>query len=112
MLFQPPEGMEEYLKPTELCDADNDQVTTKAEKLTRDASSAKESALSIFNFVRDQIPFGLDSLDTKASRTLRKGYGFCVTKTNLQVALLRSIGVPARYHQVVLHKDVLKGIVP
>ncbi len=60
-------------------------------------------ALPDFDYARElaggvhQAPrFGLDPSDTKASVALRKKYGFCVTKTNLQVALLRSIGVPAR----------------
>lgn len=61
--------------------------------------------------MRDQIPFALGNCET-ASETLRKGSGFCVTKTNLQVALLRAAGIPARYHQAVLAKDVLKGIIP
>ena len=62
--------------------------------------------------MRDKIPFGMDFFYTKASETLKKGYGFCITKTNLQIALMRAVGIPARYHQVVLHKDVLKGILP
>ncbi|GAH95260.1 unnamed protein product, partial [marine sediment metagenome] len=34
----------------------------------------------------------------KASVTLKIRNGFCVTKSNLQVALLRAINIPARYH--------------
>jgi len=43
---------------------------------------------------------------------LKKEYGDCVNKTNLQIALMRAVGIPSRYHQVVLYKDVLKGILP
>ncbi len=112
MTWQPPEGMDEYLEPTELCDSDNEEVKKKAQELTKDAANPKQAAIRIFHFVRDQIPFGVEHNDAKASDTLRKGTGHCVPKANLQVALLRAIGIPARYHQVVLSKEVLKGILP
>lgn len=111
MKFHVPEEMQEYIVPTMLCDCDSDEIQQKAEELTRNIDSPKEAAMKIFNYVRDQIPFGVSRIDEKASKTLKKGRGFCVTKTNLQVALLRATGIPARYHQVVLDKTVLKGIV-
>jgi hypothetical protein len=101
---------EAYLKPTELCDCDTNEIMNKAKELSLDAKSSIEAAINIFNFVRDEITFKFDFPSVKASETLQKGYGFCVTKTNLQVALLRAIKIPSRYHQVKLHKDVLKGI--
>ena len=112
MKFQVPEGMEEYVRPTEFCDCDCEEIRQKAEELTRDVSSPREAAMKIFYYVRDEIPFAIGRTDVKASTTLRDKKGYCVTKTNLQIALLRAIGIPAQYHQVVLHKDVLKGIVP
>jgi hypothetical protein len=112
MIFQSPKGMDEFLKPTVLCDCDNNEIKKKSQELTENAKSPKEAALSIFTFVRDQIPFGLDLPYTKASDTLKKAYGYCITKTNLQIALMRAVGIPSRYHQVVLHKNVLKGIMP
>jgi len=112
MVFQSPKGMDEFLKPTMLCDRDDNEIKKKAQELTENAKCPKEAALSIFAFVRDQIPFGVDLPYTKASDTLKKAYGYCVTKTNLQIALMRAVGIPSRYHQVVLHKNVLKGIVP
>jgi hypothetical protein len=103
--------MGEYLKPTELCDSEDETIGRKARELAGDASTPREAALGIFGFVRDQIPFALGKVGS-ASATLRHGTGYCVTKTYLQVALLRAAGVPARYHQAVLAKDVLKGIIP
>jgi hypothetical protein len=111
MKFQVSEGMQDYVNPTELCDCDSEEIKQKAEELTKDASSPKEAAMRIFNFVRDKILFAIGRTDLKASKTLKDGKGYCVTKTNLQIALLRAIGIPARYHQVVLDKKVLKGLV-
>ena len=112
MTWKPPEGMDEYLSATELCDCDNIEVKNRAQELTKDAATPKEAAMSIFNFVRDQILFGFNRYDAKASETLKGEIGFCITKSTLQVALLRAAGIPARYHQVVLSNESLKGLVP
>jgi len=111
MAGQSADGMDEYVRPTELCDSEGEAIKRKAQEFAGDASTPAEAALGIFHFVRDEILFGLGKFET-ASETLRKWTGFCVTKTNLQVALLRAAGIPARYHQAVLAKDVLKGIIP
>ena len=88
--------MEHFLKPTKFCDCDNQKIIAKAKALTQNDKTPKEAALSIIHFVRDQIAFK-GGLIVKASRTLKKGNGFCVTKSNLQVALLRAVNIPARY---------------
>ena len=80
MTWQPPEGMDEYLEPTELCDSDNEEVKKKAQELTKDAANPKQAAIRIFHFVRDQIPFGTDRSDTRASDTLRIGTGIVAPK--------------------------------
>ena len=72
----------------------------------------KDSALRIFYFVRDQIKFGIDYPDAKASRTLKHKKGFCLTKTNLQIALLRAENIPARCHYVHLSKEQVKDVTP
>ncbi len=112
MAWQAPKGMDEYLKPTKLCDCDNAKLKEKAKEIIKGAKTPKEAALKIFYFVREEIAFGMDYPNTKASQTLKKGIGFCYTKTNLQIALLRAVGIPARCHYAHLHKDVLKGIAP
>jgi hypothetical protein len=112
MRWQPPAGMDEYLKPTELCDSDHAEVKNKAQEITKDAETPKEAAIRIFDFVRDQILFGFNRLNAKASETLKGGIGFCITKSNLQAALLRATGIPARYHQVLLNRESLKDLVP
>ena len=112
MSWQPPKGMDEYLKPTELCDCDNVELQQKAKEIIKGAETPKEAALRIFYFVREEIPFSMDYADAKASRTLKKGTGFCFTKTNLHIALLRAIGIPARCHYAHLNKELLKDIAP
>ena len=65
--------------------------------------------------MRDEISFGLglrDPMEEKASRTPRRAYGDRSIKTNLQIALLRSLRIPARYHYVRAKGDILKGLSP
>ena len=112
MSWDPPVGLDEFLSSSEICDCENPRIDETAKKITEEASSPGEAAEKIFLYVRDKVLFGLDNFDLKASETLRKGYGQCVNKANLQVALLRSIHIPARYHRVVLSRDCLKGLVP
>ena len=67
--------------------------------------------MKIHSWIRDRYPLGYTPVNEKASETLDGIYGWCVTKTNLQIAMLRALGIPARFHQVVLTKKVLKGLV-
>ncbi len=108
--LQSMEDMEDYLESTKFCDCDNQEIIDKAKELTKNDKTPKEMALSIFYFVRDQITFMMSETD-KASKTLKKGHGHCSTKTNLQVALLRTVNIPARYHLASLTKECLKGVV-
>lgn len=102
--------MDEYLGRTELCDSNNEEIKKKAQKLAKDAAAPKEAAINIFYFVRDEILYALDFVDVKASHTLRTRLGECVNKSNLQIALLRAVGIPARYRRVAIRKELLQGI--
>jgi len=103
--------LEEYLIPTEICDCNNPEVKQKASELIEGSKTPKEAAIKIFKFVRDSIIFAGDILyPVKASETLKKGTGFCAPKTNLQIALLRAVKIPARYRQLELDKNCLKNI--
>lgn len=112
MVWQSPRGMEEYLKPTELCDCNDTLLREKSREIIQTASTPKEAAVSIFYFVRDAVRFGMDYPDVKASHTLKTRIGFCQTKTNLQIALLRSVGIPARCHYVLVPKEQVKDVTP
>ncbi|HEX75512.1 MAG TPA: transglutaminase domain-containing protein [Dehalococcoidia bacterium] len=111
MSWQSPMGMDEYLRPTALCDCDNCVLKEKAFEITEGAEVPKEAAIRIFYFVRDKIAWGADFLDAKASDTLKRGMGLCMNKANLQIALLRAAGIPARYHRADLKKESLKGLI-
>jgi transglutaminase-like putative cysteine protease len=108
--FSYPQELQEFVSPTELCDADHPDIQSKARELALSAKTPRDAALAVFYFVRDSCVFGLSQADEKASETLKSRVGWCITKTNLEVTLLRALGIPARYHQIWVTKKSLKGI--
>lgn len=106
-----------YLKETKLCDLNNklikDTIATlraNERSLKNREPNQKEMAIRIYSFVRDEIKFGLDLFYRKASETLKRKLGFYSQKTNLQVALLRSAKIPARFHLVKIPISVFNEI--
>ena len=105
--------MQEYLQSTELCDCEHARLKARASAIVRGVDTPREVSQSVFRFVRDTIPFDA-TLDIwqRASQTLqRKVVDYC-NKTNVQVALLRAVGIPARCHLVRVEKEVLKPFIP
>jgi transglutaminase-like putative cysteine protease len=97
--------MDEYLAQTYFMDFGNPAVATKARDLVIGTSIDDVSARAqkLFYFARDQVPYKiLWGLPTRtylrASKTLERGFGFCIPKAILLVALARAIGIPARLH--------------
>lgn len=105
--------MQVYLESTELGDCENTELKERASEIVMGVDSLREASQKIFRFVRDTIPFNA-TLDIyqKASRTLRKKVVDYCNKVNLQIALLRAVGVPARCHLVRVDKAVLKAFIP
>lgn len=89
--------MTEYLKPTKYADI-TPEVQALAARLTKGTSDDRTKALAIFHFVRD-LKFGGSPIysASKAVKRLKRPL-ICVSKAILQVALLRSVGIPARFH--------------
>lgn len=68
---------------------------------------------AIHDFVRDEIAFGYNADDDlPASTVLADGYGQCNTKATLLMALLRSSGIPCRFHAATVHQELQAGVVP
>ena len=105
------DAVREYLTATELCDSDDPWLRSLAAEVTRGAGTPTEKALRIFEYVRDHVRFSLAFSRSRASQTLKRGYGECGTKTNAQVAMLRAVGIPARYRWVRARSEVLHGLI-
>ncbi|MCX6005452.1 MAG: transglutaminase-like domain-containing protein [Chloroflexi bacterium] len=95
-----------YLQASGLCDFDRSlALKKKAAELTAGCRSHEDKFKKIFAFVKE-LPYGLEDWDLKASQTLKKGWGMCSGKTNLLIALLRCVGIPARYRIYRIKADV------
>lgn len=111
MVFAPPQDLVEFTRATKYCNADDESVVAQAEALAKKSHTPMEAAMRIHSWVRDRFLLGYTMANEKASETLQGDLGWCTTKTNLQIALLRAIGIPARFHQVAVTKKVLKSMV-
>lgn len=68
---------------------------------------------AVYDFTKDALRFGYNRADDlPASEVIRDGYGQCNTKGNVLVALLRGVGVPARFHGFTIDKRLQKGAIP
>ena len=88
--------LQQYLQPTEFCEPDHPEIQQVTAKVIEGTKTPKEAAIRIYLFVRDEIKFGMT--EPKSSiEVLHDKVGYCWTKPNLQVAMLRAVKIPARY---------------
>lgn len=107
--WEVPEGMQEYLLPTELVDFSTEIIQKKSIELLKGINTQIEVAIKIYWFVRE-IKYESIPLDTKASRVLEINKAECVAKATLLIALLRAVNIPARYHFVSIKRELLEGL--
>lgn len=98
---------------TAVLDFETPLLAEAVRRVVAGSSDSVERAVLIHAFVRDEVPFGWDpAFDSQtASETLAAAIGFCNTKTNLFVAMLRGAGIPARMHMVGINKHILDGMI-
>jgi len=88
--------LQQYLRPTEFCEPDHPEIQEVTAQVVGGAKTPKEAAVKIYLFVRDEIKFGMTE-PRPSIEVLQSRLGWCCTKPNLQVAMLRAAGIPARY---------------
>jgi hypothetical protein len=89
------------------------RIMSKARAVISDSADSRDAALRIFRWVRDSVLFDA-TMDIRLTpaETLRRRIVDYSNKIHLHAALLRAVGIPARYHIVKLEKTVLKPVVP
>ncbi len=92
-----------YLKPTEFIDSDSQEVMAYAESIAGSERTYIDKAVKLYYAVRDGIRYDPYRIDIsrkglKASSTLKRKYGFCVSKAILLAAAARAAGIPSRLH--------------
>ncbi len=89
------------LAPGRYVDSEAPEVVAYAERTVDAARGDVEKARRLYYAVRDDLRYdpyrlGKSPEDYRASRTLQRGYGFCVTKAAVLAAVARAQGIPAR----------------
>jgi len=98
--------LNQYLQPTEFLDFNRDRVKNKAHVITNALKTDKEKMIALFYWTRDNIKYNMYTYNPrikanlKASVTLRRRNGFCMSKAVLLSALARAVGIPARIRMV------------
>lgn len=93
----------EYLGLTPLVDVDGMMQHPIIE--ARKAATPNAAASFIFDYVRNQLTYmsGATEVSTPASNAFNAGRGVCQDFVHVSLALLRSIGIPARYVSGYVH---------
>ncbi len=96
-----PEGIVEYTKPSETIDSNDEDIIRLASKLVEGEDDLYEAVFKIADWTKNNIEYDLSTLTAevsqKASWVLQNRQGVCDELTSLFIALLRAVGIPARF---------------
>ncbi|MFX0039631.1 MAG: transglutaminase-like domain-containing protein [Promethearchaeota archaeon] len=112
------EDLSIYLQPTEFLDFHKKRVKETAIKITKGLNEDKEKAVALFYWVQNKIKYNMFTYypkikaNLKASVTLRRMNGFCMSKATLLSTFARAVGIPARIHMVdIINHKISKRVV-
>ncbi|MCK5559647.1 MAG: hypothetical protein KAJ51_03600, partial [Thermoplasmata archaeon] len=102
-----PDGLDEFLKPTQLVDCSDTKIKDMALKLVDGTESIQMALLNIICFSKDYIAPGRSEeyIEFKASRTLESRLGGGIAKSIFACALARAVSIPSRLHFWRISKD-------
>ena len=90
-----------YTYPSEAADSDNEKIIQLAQDLAEGENDLYLLVSKIAFWIKDNIAYDLEvsniKYDLTASWVLKYKRGVCKEKTNLFIALLKSLGIPARF---------------
>ena len=81
-----PENMDDFLRPSEIVDFENNIIKNKASTLTKNVKNPVKKTKILYEFVRDEINHTMDikadKVTFRASDVLKEGHGLCFAKSN------------------------------
>lgn len=95
-------NIQEYTKPLPFWEVDDPDIKAVAKRLTDNNKSVLQKAKSVFDFVTQNITYDStkqslgNSLRLGAVKTLEIKKGVCMEFSDLTIALLRALSIPAR----------------
>ena len=98
---QLPEDIIVYTKPSETIDSNNEDIIRIASELAKGEDDLYAAVFKIADWTKNNINYNLSTLTAevsqKASWVLQNRQGVCDELTSLFIALLRAVGIPARF---------------
>lgn len=95
------DGYDQYTLPSPKIDSDNPAIIQQAAELAEGETDEFKVVFKTANWVAENVDYNLNELTTnvaqKASWVLQHKEGVCDEMTSLFVAMLRSMGIPARF---------------
>jgi len=85
-----------YLKSSDLVQSDSSEIRALASQLTAKAKNQYEAVTAVTNWVADNLRYTFNPPQYDAAYTLSTRSGNCQNFAHLAIALLRSVGIPAR----------------
>ncbi|HLD86936.1 MAG TPA: transglutaminase-like domain-containing protein, partial [Candidatus Nanoarchaeia archaeon] len=96
-----PNEIEPYIKATKIIDSDDPAINKVASNLVQGETDLYSAVYSIAKWTRENVNYNLSSVTAevsqKASWVLLERKGVCDEITTLFIALLRSVGIPAKF---------------
>jgi transglutaminase-like putative cysteine protease len=88
----------QYLDPTTSIQSNNSSIISLAQSITNGCTSMHQAVEKIAEWVRGYISYNTNNnIPQDAVTILNRKDGNCRGFTNISIALLRSVGIPARY---------------
>lgn len=101
--------IEIYTKPSETIDSDDKEIVKLASELAKGEDDLYKAVFKLADWTNRNIQYNLSTLtegvSQKASWVLENKEGVCDELTSLFIAMLRSVGVPARFVSGVAYTD-------
>ena len=97
-----------YLRSTDMVQSESPEITELAQRLTSGSKNEYEAVTAITNHVADAIKYTFNPPKYDALYTLQTKSGNCQNFAHLNIALLRSVGIPARIVGGITLKDSWK----
>ena len=91
------------------CDSAHPAIRGAAASLRRETPF--KTACAVWSFVRE-FPYRFGFWDVAASDTFQLGYGMCTTKANVQVALMRALGLEASFCRLEVNGALYASVMP
>src|SRR3989338_7509437 len=104
-----PEGLESYIEPAEIIDSNDPAIIEAASKVAEGDDDLYSIVHKVAAWTKSNVEYNLSTLTAEASQkaswVLENRQGVCDEITSLFIAMLRSLGIPARFVSVVSYTE-------